>query len=103
MNATFTRVALAAIAAVALASGARAEYRCEPASTAIDKQACEAAGQGPEELRRFVQVTKWIRSDLHFADYVDRKTAAAWEMRARERAARDREEPARKQIAAETH
>jgi len=102
MKTTNARIAIAAIAVTALAGVARAEYRCDSAGTTIDRQACEAARQGPEELRRYVQAMKPVRSDLRFSDYVDRKTAAAWEVRAREQASRDSDKVERSQVAADS-
>jgi hypothetical protein len=99
MTATFTRIAIATLTVAALAGAARAEYRCEPAGTTIDRKACEAARQGPDELRRYVLVTKPIRSDLQASDYVDRKTVEAWDARARQQASQDSERPARSQVA----
>jgi hypothetical protein len=68
------------------AAGVGAEYRCNPAPSLIDQRACEAARQGPDALRHFIQRMRVIEN-LYFNDYVDGETRVAWEERkARERA-----------------
>ena len=76
MNTTI-RLTSALLFAGAFAAGAHAEYRCDPAPTSIDRGACEAAAQGPDALRRFVERSKM--SNLYFWDYVDAKTAQTWD------------------------
>ncbi len=79
MNATITRFTSVLMFAGAFAAGAHAEYRCDPAPTSIDRGACEAAAQGPDALRRFVERWSSKMSNLYFWDYVDAKTAQAWD------------------------
>jgi hypothetical protein len=78
MTTTITRMTAVALVAAAFSAAAHAEYRCSPAKTWMDREACEAARQGPDELRRFVQRMESIRVNLNFYDYVDLKTAQAW-------------------------
>ena len=54
MNTTI-RFTFALLFAGAFAAGAHAEYRCDPAPSSIDQRACNAAQQGPDSLRRFVE------------------------------------------------
>jgi hypothetical protein len=71
-----------------VSTGASAQFRCDAPSTSLDRRACEAARQGPDVLRRFIQRVQVIES-LHFHDYVNEATLVAWEQReARERASR---------------
>ena len=70
-----------------LAATAHAEYKCDLPPTPIDRRACEAAKEGPESLRRFIQRVEPI-ANVQFSDYVSDATILAWEMnRARERSA----------------
>ena len=68
----------------AFSSGANAEYRCSPPPTSIDRRACEAAAQGPDALRRFVNRWTSKMSNLYFEDYVDLKTTQAWDSKSRD-------------------
>ena len=90
-------IAIRAFAALLLASaaaGASAEYRCNPAPSPIDRRACEAAQQGPDALRHFIERMQMIQS-LYFFDYVDDATLLAWEEKsARESAAAKEDSPA---------
>jgi hypothetical protein len=61
-----------------VSTGASAQFRCDAPSTSLDRRACEAARQGPDVLRRFIQRVQLIES-LHFHDYVDEATRTAWE------------------------
>ena len=71
-------LALGLLGAVAALSGqVRAETRCAAPQTRLDAAACEAARQGPTELRRFIQRVQGIES-LYFFDYVDEARAIAW-------------------------
>ena len=79
MNATITRFTFVLLSAGAFAAGAQAEYRCDPAPTPLDQRACEAAKQGPDALRRFVERWTSKMSNLYFADYVDASTAQTWD------------------------
>jgi len=81
MNATLTSFTFVLLSAGAFASGAHAEYRCDPARTPLDQRACEAAKQGPDALRRFVERWTSKLSNLHFADYVDATTAQTWDVK----------------------
>ena len=84
MKANATR-AFAALLLASAAAGASAEYRCNPAPSSIDQRACEAARQGPDALRHFIQRMRVIES-LDFYDYVNDATLLAWEgKKARER------------------
>lgn len=76
MNARVIRrsTAIAAASAalfVGLISTAAAEYRCIAPQGVAERQACEAARQGPTELRRFVQKTRPV-FNLYFYDYAPR-------------------------------
>jgi hypothetical protein len=101
MKATIARTAVALFTYAALATGAQAGFRCDPAPTPIDQQACAAARQGPDELRRFVERLNWMRANLQMSDYVDRQTVETWNARARQQAQQDVRKPAL-QIATET-
>lgn len=57
-----------------LPSPAMAEYRCITPQGVAERLACEAARQGPEELRRFVQKTR-PAFNLYFYDYAPRDDA----------------------------
>jgi len=59
------------------AGSAQARYLCDAPPTRLDARACAAAQQGPSELRRFIQRVQGIQN-LHFADYVNEATEAAW-------------------------
>jgi hypothetical protein len=87
MNVTIFRLSTALLFA-AVGVSAHAEYRCAPAPTSIDQRACEAAEQGPDSLRRFVQRWDSKMSNLYFADYVDVKTAQTWDANSSELAKR---------------
>ena len=78
MNAKITRLSVGLVLATGVAA-AHAEYRCAPAPTSIDRGACEAAKQGPDALRRFVERWTSKMSNQYFADYVDAKTERAWD------------------------
>ena len=80
MNAKTLRLSASLLVLLA-ASSVHAEYRCEPARTRIDRRACEAAQQGPEALRQYVQRMRPIES-LDMNDYVNEATLLAWEQRA---------------------
>lgn len=83
MTATALRICPAIVLAAAFSASANAEYRCAPAPTSIDQRACEAAAQGPEALRRYVQRWDKQMDGLAFANYVDPKTAQSWEAKSR--------------------
>jgi hypothetical protein len=87
MTTKTTCLTTAAFVAAALAASANAEYRCDPAPRWMDRAACEAAAQGPEALRRYVESMNAIRINLQFADYVDLKTAQRWQAEERQLAA----------------
>ena len=93
MKANATR-AFATLLLASAAAGASAEYRCNPAPSSIDQRACEAARQGPDALRHFIQRMRVIES-LDFYDYVNDATLLAGEeKRAQERAAANEDSPA---------
>ncbi len=66
------------VLAAAFAPGAQAEYRCDPAPSWVDREACKAAGENARELRRFVEKMNSIRVNIRFADYVNQATADSW-------------------------
>jgi hypothetical protein len=79
--------------AALICSSASAQYRCVEPPTDLDRRACEAAQQGPEALRRFIQRVRMVES-LHFDDYVNKATLLAWEEKAaREQAAEQAAKP----------
>ena len=84
MTAKTPRITTALLLVAAFSASASAEYRCEPAQKWTDRAACEAADQGPEALRRFVENMNTLRINLRFSDYVDRKTAQRWEAMSRQ-------------------
>ncbi len=86
MTATTTRIASALVLAAAFTASAQAEYRCATAPSWIDRSACQAADQGPDELRRFVQNMNSIRINIQFADYVDEQRANSWDAQRRKMA-----------------
>ena len=47
------------------------------AAAQIDQRACDAAAQGPDELRRFIQRVQGIAS-LSFSDYMTDAQVFAW-------------------------
>ena len=79
MNSPIIRLCTLVLFASAFTSAAHAEYRCDPAPTLIDQQACEAAKQGPDALRRFVNRMDHQMSSLLYADYVDGNTERVWD------------------------
>jgi hypothetical protein len=85
MDATTIRINSAAlVTALLVATSAQAEYRCDAPPTRLDRRACEAAKEGPEALRHFIERVRSIER-LYFPDYVNEATELAWEQ-ARERA-----------------
>ena len=86
MTATTTRIASALVLAAAFTASAQAEYRCDTAPSWIDRSACQAADQGPDALRRFVQNMNSIRINIQFADYVDEQRANSWDAQRRKMA-----------------
>jgi hypothetical protein len=78
MNAKTVRIA-AALLATGLAASAHAEYRCDPAPSWVDRAACKAAEQGPNELRRFVEAMNSIRINIRFEHYVNAALARQWD------------------------
>lgn len=80
MTTTLSRASVAIIVATAF-TAAHAEYRCDPAPNWVDRAACQAAREGPHELRRFVEAMNSIRISIRFEDYVNLATAQSWEQR----------------------
>lgn len=78
MNTKMIRLATAALLVTGVSAAANAEYRCDPAPTWADRKSCEAAAQGPTELRRTVQSMNSIRINQRFEHYVNDATAAKW-------------------------
>ena len=82
MNTRLAQISTGLLFATALVASANAEYRCAPAKSSLDRGACEAAEQGPDALRRYVQRMDKQMENLRFADYVDANTERAWEAKA---------------------
>lgn len=78
------RIGSAALFTFLVATGAHAEYRCDAHPTHFDRRACEAAKEGPEVLRHYIQRMRPIEA-LYFPHYVNEATELAWDQ-ARERA-----------------
>ena len=71
---------LAALGTLLLAAGAaQAGTLCKKPPTRVDRQACEAAQQGPQALRQYVQRMNWMKHNLNHEDYVDEQTQARWD------------------------
>jgi hypothetical protein len=68
----------ALIISVAFAGTAHAGYLCDKPPSPVDRRACEAAWQGPEALRHFMQHIRPIHN-LYFFDYVDEARLDAWD------------------------
>jgi hypothetical protein len=79
MNRTAARLSAGLVLAAACAASAQAEYRCDPAPSWVDRAACKAADQGPNELRRFVEAMDSIRINIRFEDYVSPQLASRWD------------------------
>ncbi len=79
MNAIAFRFTTTALIAMTLATTAVAgtDYKCDEPRTQIDLRACEAARQGPDELRWFIQRVRGIAS-LDFSDYITDAQLQAW-------------------------
>lgn len=82
MNVPMIRLS-AVVLATAFAATAHAEYRCDPAPSPMDRRACEAAAQGPDALRRFVNQWTSQMSNLQFSDYVDSNTERMWDSKSK--------------------
>lgn len=80
MNAKTVRIA-AALLATGFAAAAHAEYRCDPAPSWVDRAACKAAEQGPNELRRFVEAMNSLRINIRFEHYVNPALARQWDQK----------------------
>jgi hypothetical protein len=80
MNVPMIRISTVVLTAT-LAATAHAEYRCDSPSTPNDRQACAAAAQGPEALRRYIMSWPSQIANLQFSDYVDSNTERAWDMK----------------------
>jgi len=78
MNVPMIRLSAIVLAAT-FAATAHAEYRCDSPSTPNDRQACAAAAQGPEALRRYVNSWPSQIANLQFSDYVDSNTERKWD------------------------
>lgn len=74
------------VPALAFASQARAEFKCDASQSRIDRVACEKAAAGPTELRQYIARMRGIDS-LHFPDYVNEARALAWAQDAGSRSA----------------
>ena len=73
----FFSALLFAGAAFFAATPARAEYRCSPPPTRIDRMACDAAREGPDSLRHFIERIRVIEN-LYFFDYVNEEVLLVW-------------------------
>jgi hypothetical protein len=102
MNASPSRISAAIALAVACSASAHAEYRCDPAPTVFDRQACAAAAQSPEALRRFIESMDSIRVNLQFSDYVDERTVQRWESQQRALAEQKDSSESAQKVAANT-
>ena len=77
-NANAFRFAAAALFGATLSTtGVAGEYKCNRPHTSIDQRACDAAAQGPDALRRFIQRMRVIES-LSFSDYMTDAQLLAW-------------------------
>ncbi len=87
INTIAIRSIAAALFGAVLSSAAIASsnYKCDEPRTPIDRRACDAAAQGPEALRRFIERMRVIES-LEFSDYMTDAQLLAW---------RDAKEPTR--------
>jgi hypothetical protein len=83
----------ALFALCAVVTSAHAEYRCDGVPTRTDARACQAAEEGPAQLRRFIERMRGIE-DLEFANYVNRSTVLAWERKEAEELVALREQKA---------
>jgi hypothetical protein len=70
---------LSALCALLLAGTAQAEYLCAEPPTRVDRRACEAAREGPDALRQFIQRMNWQHHNLDYHDYVNAATQLAWD------------------------
>jgi hypothetical protein len=70
--------AIAWLAGLAIAGNANAKYLCNEPPSSRDARACDAAKEGPEALRRFIQRMRVVEF-LQFEDYVNKETVLAWE------------------------
>ena len=79
MNAKVFRLTAAAVfgAVLTTAAVAHTNYKCNDPRTPIDRRACEAAKQGPDALRRFIERMRVIES-LDFYDYMTDAQLLAW-------------------------
>lgn len=78
MTTTASRVAAVVLLSAAGIGSSQAEYRCDPPPTRIDRMACQAAAEGPQALRQYVQRMRWLTT-IQFSDYVNQRTIDAWE------------------------
>jgi hypothetical protein len=79
MNSTYFRLTAATLVGITLATTAVAgtDYKCDEPRTQIDRRACEAAKNGPDELRWFIQRVRGLES-LDFSDYMTDAQLLAW-------------------------
>ena len=70
---------LSTLCALLLAGTAQAKYLCAEPQTPVDRRACEAAREGPDALRHFVQRMNWLNHNLVYGDYVNEATQLAWD------------------------
>ena len=68
MNARYLLTTFTLALVCALAGPTNAAGRCDEPRTMIDQRACQAADQGPDTLRRFVERTRMIYA-LRYYDF----------------------------------
>ena len=78
MNIALRNTLSAMIVSVAFVGTSHAAYLCDNPPSPIDKRACEAAEQGPDVLRRFIDRIKPVHN-LYFYDYVNEARLVAWQ------------------------
>ena len=78
MKRTALHHSAALLISIAFAGSAHAAFLCDNPPSQIDQRACEAAEQGPDVLRRFIDRLRPIHN-LYFYDYVNAARLVAWE------------------------
>ena len=73
----FCFTAAALCGATLSTTGVAGEYKCNRPHNPIDQRACDAAAQGPDALRRFIERMRVIES-LSFSDYMTDAQLLAW-------------------------
>lgn len=78
MKTVLRHTLFALIASVAFVGTSHAAYLCDEPPSAVDARACEAAEQGPDALRRFIERIRPVHN-LYFYDYVNEARLVAWQ------------------------